>query len=213
MCCHQLPSSAVATNFLHFCLVCSPGRAAHKVSNLSPVSRVHLVFDLCEEPHPRVNVPPGTTCDYDMEQGLLCKYPDGVTPVVMPPAQWIDATAAAVESQSSSTVDQAAVGTAQDDNGTGYFTADDALGAHTTSADSSAFLVDVSAPLPQEVQMQVAPAPHHSGADGLHLSSGMTLPDAAAETDGAHVFGTVGNGQASTWVTAAMHPQSALQLV
>jgi hypothetical protein len=48
-------------------------RAAHKVSNLSPVERVHVVFDLCEEPHPRVNVPPGTVCDYDMEQGLLCK--------------------------------------------------------------------------------------------------------------------------------------------
>lgn len=43
-------------------------RAAHKVSNLSPVPRVHLVFDLCEEPHPRVDVPPGTVCDYDMEQ-------------------------------------------------------------------------------------------------------------------------------------------------
>jgi hypothetical protein len=48
-------------------------RAAHKVSNLSPVERVHVVFDLCEEPHPRINVPPGTVCDYDMEQGLLCK--------------------------------------------------------------------------------------------------------------------------------------------
>jgi hypothetical protein len=43
------------------------------VSNLSPVERVHVVFDLCEEPHPRIDVPPGTVCDYDMEKGLLCK--------------------------------------------------------------------------------------------------------------------------------------------
>jgi hypothetical protein len=31
------------------------------------------VFDLWRKPHPRVNVPPGTVCDYDMEQGLLYK--------------------------------------------------------------------------------------------------------------------------------------------
>lgn len=131
----------------------------------------------------------------------------------MPPAQWIDATAAARESQSSSSTDLTAVGAAQDDNGTGYFTADDAAAAHTTSTDSKAFSVDVSAPLPEEVQLQVAPAPQHMGADGMHLSSGVSLPAAAAESDAAHVFGTVGNGQASTWVTAAMHPQSSLQLV
>lgn len=48
-------------------------RAAHKVSNLSPVERVHVVLDLCEEPHPRVDVSVGTVCDYDMEKGLICK--------------------------------------------------------------------------------------------------------------------------------------------
>lgn len=36
-----------------------------------------VVFNLCEEPHPRVDVPPGDVCDYDMEQvcvsrGLGC---------------------------------------------------------------------------------------------------------------------------------------------
>eukprot|EP00878_Enallax_costatus_P018172 GHUV01019120.1.p1 GENE.GHUV01019120.1~~GHUV01019120.1.p1 ORF type:complete len:249 (+),score=63.00 GHUV01019120.1:991-1737(+) len=72
-------------------------RAAHKVSNLSPIERVHVVFDLCEEPHPRVDVPRGTVCDYDMEQGLICKYPDGLTPAVMAPAYYMDPAAAAAE--------------------------------------------------------------------------------------------------------------------
>jgi hypothetical protein len=30
---------------------------------------LHVVFDLCEEPHPRVNVPPGTVCDYNTGAG------------------------------------------------------------------------------------------------------------------------------------------------
>eukprot|EP00775_Hariotina_reticulata_P005663 gene5663-5900_t len=72
-------------------------RAAHKVSNYSPVPRVHVVVDLCEEPHPRVEVPPGTVCDYDMEKGLLCKHPQAANPEVLPPARWLDAAAAALE--------------------------------------------------------------------------------------------------------------------
>lgn len=47
------------------CVMCSNGqRWCHSV---------HVVLDLCEEPHPRITVPPGTICDYDMEKGLLCK--------------------------------------------------------------------------------------------------------------------------------------------
>ena len=171
------------------------------------MSRVHLVFDLCEEPHPRVNVPPGTVCDYDMEQGLLCQYPDGSAPVVMPPAQWIDAHTAAAEGQ------RVPAGSAQEDNGTGYFAGDDALGSHSTSPAHDIINSD-SAPLPVEEHMAVAPAPEQHAAAGAHPGSGggLSLAGAAvAANDAASVFGTIGNGQASTWVTAAMHPQSSLQ--
>jgi hypothetical protein len=72
-------------------------RAAHKVSNNSPVPRVHVVMDLCEEPHQRVEVPPGTVCDYDMDKGLLCAHPNAAAAEVLPPARWLDAAAAALE--------------------------------------------------------------------------------------------------------------------
>lgn len=185
-------------------------RAAHKVSNLSPISRVHLVFDLCEEPHPRVDVPPGTVCDYDMEQGLLCKYPEGTTPVVMPPAHWIDAAAAAVESQGAGAQAQQQQVV---DNGTGYFASDDPPAKVQTTSANPALVASVPAPMPEEVQLQVAPTPEHKEAVGAHQhpGAGLLLPGGVAEADAASVFGSVGNGQASTWVTAAMHPQSTMQ--
>lgn len=188
-------------------------RAAHKVSNLSPISRVHLVFDLCEEPHPRVDVPPGTVCDYDMEQGLLCQYPEGTRPVVMPPAHWVDAAAAAVESQGSNTAELQAQQV--EDNGTGYFASDDPLvPTHTTINSVPQFTGAASALLPVEPHLQAAPAPEHqtAGSAGAqqHPES-VNLLSGAAEGGASSVFGTVGNGQASTWVTAAMHPQSTMQ--
>jgi hypothetical protein len=174
---------------------------------MSPVPRVHLVFDLCEEPHPRVDVPPGTVCDYDMEQGLLCQLPEGSTPVVMPPAHWLDASAAGIEHQQPTLTDE--------DNGTGYFAADDTTGASSHASSASTFAKAASAPMPAEEQLHAAPAPGsgHKGATAphQHTVSGLHLPGGSAEVDAAAVFGTVGNGQASTWVTAAMHPQSTMQ--
>lgn len=186
------------------------------MSNLSPVPRVHLVFDLCEEPHPRIDVPAGTVCDYDMEQGLLCKYPEGTAPIVMPPAHWLDAETAAVENQFANNPAAALV---EQDNGTGYFASDDALGASAQATSAAGFVASVksagNAPMPVEEQLNVAPAPGSElkGAIGApqQATRSLHLPGGAAEADAAAVFGTVGNGQASTWVTAAMHPQSTMQ--
>lgn len=196
------------------CLCCCIYRAAHKVSNLSPISRVHLVFDLCEEPHPRVDVPPGTVCDYDMEQGLLCQYPEGAAPLVMPPVHWVDAATAAVEAPLGSTTAAAAALQQVEDNGTDYVASDDALPTNHVTSVRAGLLPIGRAPNPVKEQLQAAPTPEQRGALEAQHHPGdvlLLLPGGAAEVDAANVFGTVGNGQASTWVTAAMHPQSSLQ--
>jgi hypothetical protein len=44
----------------------------HKVSNEGETDRVHLVVDVTEETHPRIDLAPGAVCDYDLDMGLLC---------------------------------------------------------------------------------------------------------------------------------------------
>jgi hypothetical protein len=166
-------------------------------------------------------------------QGLLCQYPDGTAPLVMPPAHWLDAAAAAAENQRAAAA-AAAGGQQEVDNGTGYFSFDDAPSAHqqqqqrtVSSSSSSGQLYGNAghpvAPHPMEDQqnLQVAPAPEHRGAvvgtalpqqqqQQQQQQQAQHLPGGAAEAAAAQVFGNVGNGQASTWVTAAMHPQSTM---
>lgn len=186
-------------------------RAAHKVSNLSPVERVHVVFDLCEEPHPRVNVPRGTICDYDMEKGLLCQYPDGSTPVVMSPAAYLDPAAAAAESREiPPEMLQQVTAQQEEDNGSGYTPADDATGNAMLTA---AVTTDGTLPTPSEYDEKIqAPVAAPAGVkyavnlQGEHL----THPGLEHEVQGAQgmadvgLVGTVRNGHTSTWLTEAM---------
>ena len=44
----------------------------HKVSNEGDTERVHLVVDVTEETHPRIELARGAVCDYDLDLGLLC---------------------------------------------------------------------------------------------------------------------------------------------
>jgi hypothetical protein len=167
------------------------------VSNLSPIARVHVVVDLVEEPHPRISVPPGTICDYDMEKGLLCAYPDGAAPVVMPPAQWLDAAAAAAEAPVSA-LPSSSIQRESEEAAAGYGT------GGSTDASAEAAATASHAPMPlEEHTAATAPAPTLDGS-----ASGGTFSaqhDPATAGAGAGVMGDVRNGQTSTWVTAAMH--------
>ncbi|WIA23830.1 hypothetical protein OEZ85_013493 [Tetradesmus obliquus] len=186
-------------------------RAAHKVSNLSPVARVHVVLDLCEEPHPRITVPPGTICDYDMEKGLLCKYPEGESPVVMAPAAYLDAAAAAAESSHiPPEMLQQVLAAQEEDNGSGYTTADDALaGKLAGNAAQLAANEDdeqVYPPLPDtgdlkfpvEIQQELLAHPEFTvnSQEGREVHGGNL---------GGGLVGTVRNGRTSTWMTEALH--------
>ncbi|KAI8468367.1 MAG: hypothetical protein J3K34DRAFT_459917 [Monoraphidium minutum] len=47
-------------------------KVPHRVSNLGPSDRVHLVVDVAEVPRQRAPLAAGTVCDYDVNRGLFC---------------------------------------------------------------------------------------------------------------------------------------------
>lgn len=146
-------------------------------------------------------MPPGTVCDYDMEKGLICKYPEGSAPAVMSPAAYLDPAAAAAESREipAEMLQQVL---AQQDNGSGYTAAIDGV---TSDASAASYTGDqVHAPVPDPAGVKYA----------MNLQQQQRLTNPGVEDQHFHtrnlgvqdvkLVGNVNNGQVSTWVTDAM---------
>lgn len=164
-----------------------------------------MVFDLCEEPHPRINVPPGTVCDYDMEKGLICKYPEGSAPAVMSSAAYLDPVAAAAESAIPAEMLQQVVAQQEEDNGSSYTAADDGA---TSDASAASYAGDqVQAPVADPAgvkyvmnlqQQQQQQRLTHPGIEEQHFHTrNIGVQDVK-------LIGNARNGHASTWVTEAV---------